>query len=144
MQQNHGGVRLTGMAACPRATGARGLVKTQTLKAIQSPQHTLELLESFATHALRVPATAQRVNRLDDLPLQLRRHVGIGPGKQYVWFAWMIEERVWLVTGTLSLELARERGQPVLEVRSYDAEGLLDEAATWVNTGSTEWVRSQW
>jgi hypothetical protein len=119
-------------------------LKTQVLKAIQSPQHTLELLESFATNVLGVPATAQRVGRLDDLPLQLRRHVGVGPGKQYVWFAWSVDERVALVTGTLSLEQSRERGQPVLEVRSYDAEGLLDEAATWVNTGTTEWARSQW
>ena len=119
-------------------------MKTQTLKSIQSPQHTLELLESFATHVLRVPATAQRVSRLDDLPLQLRRHVGVGPGKQYVWFAWMVDERVSLVTGALSFDLARERGRPVLEVRSYDAEGLLDEAATWINTGQADWARSDW
>ena len=140
-------MKLDPVASCqtPRdAAAAHAPLKTQTLKSIQSPQHTLELLESFATNVLRVPATAQRVSRLDDLPLQLRRHVGVGPGKQYVWFAWSVDERVSLVTGALSFDLSRERGQPVLEVRSYDAEGLLDEAAIWVNTGPAEWARSQW
>ena len=119
-------------------------METQVLKAIQDPNRTLELLESFATNVLRVSASAGRVNRLDDLPLQLRRHVGVGPGKQYVWFAWCVDERVSLLTSALSLERSRERGRPVLEVRSYDADGLLDEAATWVQTGATEWARSDW
>jgi hypothetical protein len=117
-------------------------VKTQVLKSIQIPNHTLGLLESFATHVLRVPRGARRVQRIDDLPPQLRRHIGVGPDKQYVWFAWTVDERVSLVTGAFSLELSRERGRPVLEVRSYDAEGLLDEAATWVRNGPTDWART--
>ena len=119
-------------------------MKTQVLKAIQIPNRTLELLASFATDVLRVPDSAPRVTRLDDLPLHLRRHIGNGPGKQYVWFAWYTGERVSLVTGALSLELSRERGRPVLEVRSYDADGLLDEAATWVRTDATSWARCQY
>ena len=119
-------------------------MKTQVLKSIQIPNHTLALLESFATNVMRVPAGARRIGRLDDLPLQLRRHIGVGPGKQYVWFAWSIEDRVSLVTGAFSLERSRERGRPVLEVRTYDAEGLLDEAATWVRNSTNEWARSDW
>ena len=127
----------------PSIKEARGILKTQVLKSIQDPNETLELLVSFATHVLRVPESAPRITRLDDLPLQLRRHIGIGPGKQYVWFAWYAGEQVSLVTGAFSLELSRERGRPVLEVRSYDAEGLLDEAATWVRTDATSWARCQ-
>jgi hypothetical protein len=119
-------------------------LKTQVLKSIQIPNHTLDLLESFATHVLRVPDSARRIQRIDELPLQLRRHVGLGPGKQYVWFAWMTDERVSLVTGAFSLELSRERGRPVLEVRSYDSDGLLDEASAWVRNGAADWARSDW
>ena len=116
---------------------------TQILKAIQTPDRTLELLESFATQVLGVPESARRINRLDELPPQLRRHIGIGPGKQYVWFAWLTVERISLVTGEFSLELSRERARPVVEVRSYDADGLLDEAATWVRNGATAWARCE-
>jgi hypothetical protein len=119
-------------------------LKTQVFKTIQIPNRTLELLESFATHVLRLPGSARRVTCLDDLPLQLRRHVGVGPGQQYVWFAWCMGERVALVTGALSLDLSRERGRPVLEVRSYDSDGLLDEAAAWVRATATGWARCQY
>jgi hypothetical protein len=33
---------------------------------------------------------------------------------------------------------------PVLEVRSYDTDGLLDEAATCVRTSAAEWARCQY
>ena len=116
-------------------------METQRLRTIQVPKSTLELLVSFATNVLRVPPDAQLVNRLDELPPHLRRHVGVGPDKQYVWFAWTHDERTSLLTATLELERSRERGRPVLEVRSYDADGLLDEAATWVVTSDDEWAR---
>ena len=128
----------------PSTYGARGVLKTQVLKSIQIPNHTLALLESFAINVLRVPAGARRIGRLDDLPLQLRRHIGVGHDKQYVWFAWSVDERVSLVTGAFSLEHSRERGRPVLEVRTYDADGLLEEAATWVRNSPKDWARSDW
>jgi hypothetical protein len=119
-------------------------METQRLKTIQVPDHTLGMLESFAITVLGVPPEARRVNRLAELPPQLRRHIGTGPGQQYVWFAWSAGERTSLLTGTLELERSRERGRPVLEVRSYDADGLLEEASAWVRTGPTEWVRCEW
>jgi hypothetical protein len=119
-------------------------LKTQVLKSIQIPNRTLDLLDSFAAHVLHVPDSARRITRLDDLPPQLRRHIGVGPDKQYVWFAWCSGEQVSLVTGAFSLELSRERGRPVLEVRTDDADGLLEEAATWVRTGTSEWARCQY
>jgi hypothetical protein len=119
-------------------------LETQRLKTIQIPDRTLGLLESFATSVLNVPVGARRLNSIDELPRNLRRHVGIGPDKQYVWFAWSDGERTSLLTGALSLEHSRERGRPVLEVRTYDPDGLLDEAAIWVRIGFDQWVRCSW
>jgi hypothetical protein len=119
-------------------------LETQRLKTIQIPDRTLGLLESFATSVLNVPVGARRLNSIDELPKYLRRHVGVGPGKQYVWFAWSVGDRTSLLTGALSLERSREHGRPVLEVRTYDPDGLLDEAAIWVRTGIDHWARCSW
>ena len=112
---------------------------TLRLKTIQIPDRTLELLESFAWSNQRVPPGAHRLQSLNELSPELRRHVGSGPGQQYVWYAWSTGVRTWLLTGALSLERSRERGRPVLEVRSYDEHGYLEESAAYVRTRSDQW-----
>jgi hypothetical protein len=119
-------------------------METQRLTAIQVPDRTLALLESFATIVLRMPVGAYRLEHIDELPQNMRRHVGIGPDKHYVWFAWSGGEQISLITGALALERSRERGRPVLEIRSYDVNGLLDEAAMWVRTSADQWARCAW
>ncbi len=117
---------------------------TVRLKTIQVPDGTLNLLESFASSKVGVPPAAHRLQSLSELPPQLRRHVGVGPNKQYVWYAWSVGERTSLLTGALSLERSRERGRPVLEVRSYGEDGLLEESAAWVCTRADQWERCGW
>ena len=119
-------------------------METQRLKTIQVPDQTLEMLESFAVAVLGVPPEAYRVKRLAELPPQLRRHIGTKADQQYIWFAWSIGEQTSLLTGALEFEQSRERGRPVLEVRSYDADGRLEEAAAWIRNGPTDWVRCNW
>src|SRR5262245_23098919 len=116
-------------------------METQRLKSIQVPDRTLDLLESFAYVKMGFRPGAYRLESLKDLPPQFRRHVGSGPNQQYAWFAWRIEDHTYLVTGAMSLERSRERGRPVLEVRSYDADGLLDEFAAWMRTAGGKWER---
>jgi hypothetical protein len=118
---------------------ARRRVDTLRLKSIQIPDRTLELLESFAWSNQRVSPGAHRLHGLSELPPQLSRHVGSGPGQQYVWYGWTTGIRTWLLTGALSLERSRERGHPVLEVRSYDEHGYLEEAAVYVRARSDQW-----
>src|SRR4029079_6901414 len=48
----------------PSSIRARAFMETQRLKTIQVPDHTLGMLESFATTVLGVPPEAHRVNRL--------------------------------------------------------------------------------
>jgi len=117
---------------------------TLRLKTILVPDRTLGLLESFAWSVVGVPAGAHRLQSLNELPPQLRRHVGVGPNRQYVWYAWSVGERMSLLTGALSLERSRERGRPVLEVRSYGDDGLLEESATWLRTRADQWERCGW
>ena len=117
---------------------------TMRLKSIQDPRQTLYLLESFACDTLGVSPVAARVKNLSDLPAELRRHVGQSQGQHYVWFAWRDQDLLYLVTGSMSLDRARERGRPVLEVRAYDPTGQLSEFGTWVRTGMDRWERCEW
>ena len=48
---------------------------------------------------------------------------------------------MWFVAGTTSLEMSRERGRPVLQLRVYDQQGALDEALTCVQTATNTWER---
>jgi len=117
---------------------------TSRLKSIQVPDRTLSLLESFARSNLKIPPDAHQLKSLNELPSQLRRNIGSGPDQQYVWYAWSDGVRTWLLTGALSLERSRERGRPVLDVRSYDEHGYLEESAAWVCTRAEEWERCTW
>jgi hypothetical protein len=62
-------------------------------------------------------------------------------GAEHVWIAFTDYHRIWFFTATPSLDLSRERGRPVLEIRSYDEQGDLLESACWVYTRDEEWVR---
>ena len=42
--------------------------------------------------------------------------------------AWSERAAIWFVVGTISLELSRERGRPVLQMRVCDRVGTLDDS----------------
>jgi hypothetical protein len=117
---------------------------TQRLKAIQIPSVTLGLLESFAATIMGAQTGVRPLRTLDDLPLRQRERIGSGHDQQYVWYAWDEGPCIRLVTGALALERSRERGRPVLEVRIYDHNGLLEESGTWVRTATDRWERCDW
>lgn len=119
-------------------------METQRLAAILHPDKTLELLRSFAASKGYIPADAVLINRLEDLPPELRRHVGAGPEQQYVWIAWRTPLWMRLITAALAFELSRECGEPVLEVRRYDEEGRREESGVWLRTRSGTWEALQW
>jgi hypothetical protein len=119
-------------------------MQTMRLRSIHSPAIVLGMLESFAICEMTLPAEARRLFRLSELPDQLRRRVGGGPDQQYVWLAWSASDRTFLLTGALAVERSRERGTPVLDVRIYNPDGQLEEAATWLRTGGNQWERCNW
>ena len=118
---------------------------TLRLKAIQIPSGTFGLLESFATTVMRAASGQSRPLRtLAELPPRHRERVGSGQDQQYIWYAWDDGGRVRMVTGALALEPSRERGRPVLEVRIYDENALLEESGSWVRTRVDTWERCDW
>jgi len=108
---------------------------------IQIPDRSAGLLPSYAQHVLGVTAPAHRLRRSEQLPPHLRRHVGIGPGKFPVWCAWNSGEQILLLTGALVPERSQKRGRPVLEIRRYTQNGVLEETSTWVRTSLEYWTR---
>jgi hypothetical protein len=79
---------------------------------------------------------------LSELSIPLRRLARKDAlGESSVWLAWTDAGAMWFVRGTTSLELSRERGRPVLQLRVYNEEGALDEALTCVQTPANNWER---
>ena len=120
-------------------------MQTLRMKAMQIPSGTLGLLESFASTVMHAASPDSRPLRtLSELPPAHRDRIGRGQDQQYIWYAWDDGKRVRLVTGALALEPSRERGRPVLEVRIYDENALLEESGSWVRTRVDTWERCDW
>jgi hypothetical protein len=116
-------------------------LETARLKSIQHPRRSKGLLTSFVSRDGVIPVGAHRVTLPQELTPALRRLADTGSGPEHVWIAFSHDHRIWFFTATPSLELSRERGRPVLEIRSYDEQGDLLESACWVHTRDEEWVR---
>ena len=117
-------------------------MQTVRLRSIQKPNHCEELVDACVRARKMVPQGAVRMTSLADLPIPLRRLVRKNAlPESSVWLAWSDAGAMWFVAGTTSLELSRERGRPVLQLRVYNEEGSLDEALTCVQTRSNNWER---
>ncbi|MGA2563397.1 MAG: hypothetical protein ABSF96_07545 [Steroidobacteraceae bacterium] len=89
-----------------------------------------------------VPHDAVRLTALSELTTPLRRLARTNAlAESAVWLAWSDDGPIWFVTGTISLELSRERGRPVLQMRVYNRDGTLEEALTCVQTVGNDWER---
>ena len=116
-------------------------METARLRSIQHPRRSKGLLASFVSRDGVVPVQAHRVILPQELTPALRRLADTRSSPDHVWIAFSYSHRIWFFTATPSLELSRERGRPVLEIRSYDEQGDLLERACWVHTREEEWVR---
>jgi hypothetical protein len=115
-------------------------VQTVRLRSIQKPNRCEELVEACVRARKMVPEAAVRMNSLSDLSIPLRRLARKNAlPESSVWLAWGDDDAMWFVAGTASLELSRERGRPVVQLRVYDEEGRLDEALTCVQTAANNW-----
>ena len=115
-------------------------MQTVRLRAIQKPNQCEQLVEACVRARNMVPPGAVRMTSLSDLSIPLRRLArknALPEGS--VWLAWGDADAIWFVAGTTSLELSRERGRPVLQLRVYNKEGTLDEALTCVQTQANNW-----
>lgn len=119
-------------------------METMRLKTLRDPLVTLQMLRAFAHEQLTVPPGAFVPGHLHELTATLRRRVGTQQDQQYVWFAWEVNGQMHLLTGELSLDLAREHGRPVLEVAQYRPDGSLLEFGTWLQTRTGAWRNLAW
>jgi len=117
-------------------------MQTSRLRTTQKPNHCEELVDACVRGRKMVPDGAIRMTSLSELSIPLRwlaRKNALGESS--VWLGWTDAGAMWFVTGTTSLDLSRERGRPVLQLRVYNEEGALDEALTCVQTPANTWER---
>src|ERR1700722_3425794 len=116
-------------------------MNTKYLRSMQGPQSTEDLVESCVRTQQIVPSQARRVTELPDLSRSLRQLVHRHETAGSVWLVWEGYADMWLVVATSSLELSRERGRPVLQLRVHDEYGGLQEEFTCVRTHDSNWER---
>jgi hypothetical protein len=115
-------------------------MQTVRLRSIQKPNHCEQLVEACVRARKLVPPDAVRITSLSDLSIPLRRLARTNAlPESSVWLAWGDSVAMWFVAGTTSLELSRERGRPVLQLRAYNEAGRLEEAITCVQTRANTW-----
>jgi len=129
-------------ALCPRLPWWRSLdMETKRLRAIQHPQRTTVLLESWVSSQNFLPVQAYRLRTLEELSAPLRELARRCNGGDSVWSAWTDGLRIWFVAAVPSLEHARECGKPVLQIRLYDERASMLSAEHCVHTMSHGWQR---
>ena len=117
-------------------------MQTMRLRTTQKPNQCEQLVDACVRGRTMVPHDAVRMTSLSELSIPLRRLARKDAlGEPSVWLAWGDADAMWFVTGTTSLELSRERGRPVLQLRLYNQEGKLNEALTCVQTPANSWER---
>jgi hypothetical protein len=125
---------------CLCTPGASRL-KTQTLRMLQQPSHIDGLLRSLVKSLAVLPDESNAVTDPGELPSALQRVVAQAIKAGQSWMAWQdVGVRVWLFVAEMSLPLSRERGSPVLEMRSYREDGLK-ETANWLVDRHAHWQR---
>ena len=116
--------------------------ETLSLRTIQKPNLCEQSVDACVRSRKMVPHDAIRLTSVSELTTPLRQLACTDAlAESAVWRAWSDASAIWFVTGTISLELSRERGRPVLQMRVYDREGVLEEEFTCMHTTANVWQR---
>jgi hypothetical protein len=86
------------------------------------PKQAQPLLDSYIASAAKLPAAARKQTDLARLPLALQEQADQATERGLVWSAWSHGPSAWLFVGHLDLDRARARGQPVMEIETFDDE----------------------
>ena len=97
------------------------------------------MLESWVWSQQLISLRAYRIGGVTELSEPLRRLAHRCNGGESVWGAWTDGIRTWFVAAVPSLELARERKKPVLQIKVYDEHGEMVTATTCVRTTHHGW-----
>jgi hypothetical protein len=97
-------------------------METLRLRTLVDPRQARVLLDAYVATAASLPAGARQQSDLARLPLAFQDRAEQAEAQGLVWSAWTHGGEAWLFVGQLNLHRARERGQPVLEIETYDHE----------------------
>jgi len=116
---------------------------TVSLRALQHPSHVDELLTELVQSVDElIPEGAYLILDQASLPAMLHRLVRYAGYTRQSWACWVDDGgHAWLFLAEMSLDLSRERGNPVLQVDQYREDGQLRESAKWTATSDGTWQR---
>lgn len=112
---------------------------TSRLRVLSDPRQAQVLLDAFVSTAGKLPPAAHREPDLARLPLAFLDPVERAESQGSVWSAWTKDGEAWLFVGQLNLHRARERGQPVLDVESYDYERRIKSRSVALRSPTGIW-----
>jgi hypothetical protein len=118
-------------------------VQTMKLRTLQKPTRVEVMLKSLVTSNNWVSSRDQLIHEPSDLPAALQklaRKSAKGDGSS---LAWLRRDGVRLFVGEMSLELSKERGCPVLQVRQHSEDGALQDYSIWVQLTEGTWKRCE-
>lgn len=114
-------------------------METQRLRTVQHPGRVADLLDSLIGSRPILPPSLTRVMSTSGLPAPLRLLSRCIERRDSVWRAWTDGARVWFLEALFSLELSRERGKPVIQLKQYDELGDVTRVLTFVSTPDHGW-----
>jgi hypothetical protein len=116
-------------------------METLRLQTIQKPAHVEGLLQSLVKSLGILPDGSDKVADRSELPSALQKVVIKATKDGQSWRAWMHGGvHIWLFVAEMSLPLSRERGSPLIQVKSYREDGLR-ESANWLVDRQGKWHR---
>ena len=135
-------VRTTRRSQNIRRDCAGGNMETQRLRAIRASQSCHGSAGVVGPREPDViPAKARRIRAVGELSEPLRGMVRRCYSDESVWCSWRFGHRIWFVAAAPSLELARERKKPVLQIKIYNERGEMMVAVAYVHTLEHGWQR---
>ena len=114
-------------------------METQRLRTIQSPRRLSNLLDSLTGSWQILPPGLTRITSAPLLPAPLRLLGRCIERGDSLWRAWTDGARIWFFEALFSLELSRERGKPVVQLKQYDEAGDVKRVLTYVSTPEHGW-----
>jgi len=86
-----------------------------------------------------LPHGAYRVRDPEALPDALRR--ALAQAISHVWVCFSHGSGFWLFTGVVSLALSHARNAPVLQVNTYNEDGVVVDVGAWTVEHDGKWRR---
>jgi hypothetical protein len=108
---------------------------------IQSPEAVDRLLGALILRGPLVPDGSHQIRDVGDLYAVQREVTRRAQSAGRQWQAWAHKDRTWLFTAELLFAASRERGAPVLDVRTYGEDGELKEFSLWTCNALGKWAR---